>query len=758
MKKIRIYIFNILLCLCIMFSILIISKVTPFGPYSFGNSDGPGQFQPMIYNFLMKLRYGILSSYSFNNGLGNPTYFNCLYYVTSPINYFGLLTKKPEIMYLIIGLIKLVISACTMTFYSSKKTDKKEIIIISTISYVFCSWYIVYYYYSTWNDLFMIFPLFQYGLEELINNNKNKIYIFTLSYMLCMNFYLCFAVCLYTFIYFMIYNFFYKNDSIKEKFKRFTKIAFSTIIVFILSFGVIYALIDAYKRMGLNFDSSNVLYYNTNIKEVVKSLFYGDLKLIVEKVKIVKPNIACNSLILLSYINLFLNEKVNKKDKLFCFVASILVVLVLTLKPLDYAFNMFHKIRGLVFRYSFIVCFLFVKAYIHNSNYDDGHRHYDYRRYISYLIILLLLLSVIPNIRKTTRIINASILLCLFITDLFVNKTQKTHKIFTIIIIILQTIIVGCDNFEFALEIKDYQKQIFNTKTTKYRLGITNVTDVNENKYFDNYNQYTNTNTTATLTSMTYVDVIYLARDLGNPIFFNVEMTIDLDNLVSRMIFNEKEDFYHRHYLEKIFSVNKELKNVIIKKRSSVENQKNVIKGMTGIDTVFTKIKLKGEKKYNLCYVNVDDIEMYQHIYYFNNYDKNRSIIIPKKYCDEDIDIYVYNKEKLDKAYEYLKKNQIDYTYYSDSRIEGTINVEENQIIYTSIPYDTNWNIYIDGKRTEPIKLLTALTGIEVPPGKHKIKMEYKVNFTLPFLVSLTTFIAIIVDILYKRIRRKNII
>ena len=92
-----------------------------------------------------------------------------------------------------------------------------------------------------------------------------------------------------------------------------------------------------------------------------------------------------------------------------------------------------------------------------------------------------------------------------------------------------------------------------------------------------------------------------------------------------------------------------------------------------------------------------------------------------------------------------LNKNQIEYTYYSDSHIEGIINVDQNQLIYTSIPYDTSWEIKIDGKTVKPILLLDSLIGIETTPGTHSITMKYKSNYLLPIIISILTFISLII-------------
>ena len=124
---------------------------------------------------------------------------------------------------------------------------------------------------------------------------------------------------------------------------------------------------------------------------------------------------------------------------------------------------------------------------------------------------------------------------------------------------------------------------------------------------------------------------------------------------------------------------------------------------------------------------------------------KGDKTILTKLDTEPFEEYFVYNDTNVEKAYDILKKNQIEYTKYKDNIIEGTINVEKNQLIFTSIPYDTNWKISIDGERVNAIRILDSLIGVEVRPGKHKIKMEYKSNFLIPFLVSITSLIVVVV-------------
>ena len=132
-KKTYIYFINILITLSIFMTILKLSNIYPFGELSFGISDGLGQFKPMIYDLLMRIKTGVLTSYSFANGLGNPTIFNILYYTSSPIELVGLLFNDPNAMYFYPLLVKLVITSINTTLYSKSKTNSIFAIIIANI-------------------------------------------------------------------------------------------------------------------------------------------------------------------------------------------------------------------------------------------------------------------------------------------------------------------------------------------------------------------------------------------------------------------------------------------------------------------------------------------------------------------------------------------------------------------------------------------------------------------------------------------------
>ena len=77
------------------------------------------QYQPMLYNFIEKIRTGLLETYSFNNGFGAATTFNFVYYLSSPLNILSIMFKTPNSMYLFNIVLRIILTG--IIFPSSNK-------------------------------------------------------------------------------------------------------------------------------------------------------------------------------------------------------------------------------------------------------------------------------------------------------------------------------------------------------------------------------------------------------------------------------------------------------------------------------------------------------------------------------------------------------------------------------------------------------------------------------------------------------------
>ncbi|MDE5861149.1 MAG: YfhO family protein, partial [Ruminococcus sp.] len=104
-----------------------------------------------------------------------------------------------------------------------------------------------------------------------------------------------------------------------------------------------------------------------------------------------------------------------------------------------------------------------------------------------------------------------------------------------------------------------------------------------------------------------------------------------------------------------------------------------------------------------------------------------------------------------DSDIEQLKQHQfiVDTEVSNDRYLEGTVNIAEGQMLFTTIPYEDGWTLKIDGKKannliteiknedgtvryqnnsdidTGTVIALESTIGLKLPAGEHTITMKY---------------------------------
>lgn len=118
------------------------------------------------------------------------------------------------------------------------------------------------------------------------------------------------------------------------------------------------------------------------------------------------------------------------------------------------------------------------------------------------------------------------------------------------------------------------------------------------------------------------------------------------------------------------------------------------------------------------------------------------------KFCAYGID-----EEILAKGYKRLSKTQVNIEEFEDTFIKGSFTAADDCLVYTSIPYNSGWNVYVDGKKVSEndiIKLADALLAVKVTKGEHTIEFSYSVpGFKIGLVITLFTVFAMLCVILF---------
>ena len=108
---------------------------------------------------------------------------------------------------------------------------------------------------------------------------------------------------------------------------------------------------------------------------------------------------------------------------------------------------------------------------------------------------------------------------------------------------------------------------------------------------------------------------------------------------------------------------------------------------------------------------------------------------------------YSLDEETLENGYELLKQQQILIEEFNETSIKGRFTATEDSLVYTSIPYDEAWKVYIDGEKVAPENIVAigdAFIGVLVERGNHDIEFRYELSTLYAgLLVSVMTVLAI---------------
>ena len=122
--------------------------------------------------------------------------------------------------------------------------------------------------------------------------------------------------------------------------------------------------------------------------------------------------------------------------------------------------------------------------------------------------------------------------------------------------------------------------------------------------------------------------------------------------------------------------------------------------------------------------------------------------------------VYTINDERLNKGYKKLSNQSLLIDKFEDTLINGSFTAKENCVLYTSIPFDTGWNITIDGQAVNSediVEIGGAFIGVNVKKGNHQISFEYKpAGVSTGMKITAFSVLALLIYLLVSFIRKRK--
>lgn len=118
--------------------------------------------------------------------------------------------------------------------------------------------------------------------------------------------------------------------------------------------------------------------------------------------------------------------------------------------------------------------------------------------------------------------------------------------------------------------------------------------------------------------------------------------------------------------------------------------------------------------------------------------------------------VYTMDQDKFVNAYNTIQSNGVlNVTENKEHDIKGTVKLAADKMLYTSIPYDTSWSVYVDGEKVDSeniVKVGNALMGVKMDAGEHEVEFKYVPNgFIVGAVMTVVGILLLIVLLMLKK-------
>lgn len=479
-SNVSIYLLAFLIPIIIMIIVYAISKIYPFGDKTLLFRDLRGQYISYFGAFRNALLGDGSLLYSFTKEMGGNMFGLTAYYMMSPFNIILLLFPKEMITEAILVMTLLKIGLCGLTLSIFLRKSFKEFgyfSIIFSSAYALMAYNTMYQSNIMWLDGVILLPLVLLGINNIVNNKKILLYIFTLALSIITNFYIGFIICIFSVIYF-IYKIAVENTYNKKNFSKlviYNRIKYfllGSILGGALSSFVLIPTVYALSGGKAKFEFfSAPIHSNFKIYDIVSKFYINGL--VNNDILKGLPNIYCGIFIAILFILYFFNKGIKRGEKICSIIVVGILLVSFYVNKIDYIWHGFNKPVGFPYRYSFIFSFFMIllayKAYINIKNTSN--------RSILITLILICITSLFMFKMNYVYLSNfnimvSTILAIVYCILLIINKNKMSlDNILTFFIIILMLGELGIHALEINMRL-DYAKR---SEFVEYNLELNNI-------------------------------------------------------------------------------------------------------------------------------------------------------------------------------------------------------------------------------------------------------------------------------------------
>ncbi len=728
-----------------------------------------------------------------------------------------------EIMSVFI-IVKTGLCSFTFSYYISKHFDtKKSLVATLGIFYALSSYFAAFSWNLMWLDCLVLLPIIMLGLERLVKHNKCYMYCSALGFAILSNYYIAIMICIYCVLYFfaLIYSD-ERTKDINYYIQKIRNFAIYSLLAggfALITVLPAYCALSATASGDFNFPDKIANYFSV-YDMLSRSLINVDPAIFSAH----DPNLYCSIIIFLLVPLYVVNPKIKFKEKVAkVALVGIFLVSFNTNVP-NYIWHGFHFPNSLPCRESFIYIFLILTMSYEALHYikEITTKQLLYA-FGGALALFLSFEKLIVGADYSFMIIYISVTFLLFYTVVIAmlknNNYKQNFVTYLLFVIVIAESFINTEETSLstsnrtayikdnkAIEtILDYAKENDDSlfyRTEKYDRRTKN--DAAWNGYYgastfsstanaglsdyygslgfekstNAYAYYGHTPLTESLFSIKYVIGNYLKDNTDTTKYYTEAngyflyenlYTLPLGFMIPISLeYNWDLSQSNPFEIQNVFCNNITSQPDLLFTRMMVDTSNQIsfiektdlyVYVMTSVE----KVKVTTTEADGTVTSKIISSMKHKHILDLGTFEPGSTVMIESD--DNEVDSiqyygYSYNNDVFIDTFNTLNEHGLELTKFTDTYLKGTITADIEGTMYTSIPYDKGWTVYVDGKKAETHAFKNALLAVNLTEGEHTIEFKYSpVGFNLALVISascIVIFVAIVVVDFMKKKRIKE--
>ncbi len=706
LKDKKLYIVSFLVPIAVMLAAYLANGIMT--EYSILINDLSSQYS----SFLLYYRNHLVENgifYSFSKGLGGNFFGIFSYYLTSPLNLVVFLfpSHKLELAVLAIIMLRFGLSSVTFSWFIQKTTGtaNKHFATAFGIVYALSSYMVVLCYHLLWGDVYFMLPVIIGFLLDIFKGKSPRNFIVAFSLMIISNYYMAYMVGIFCAVLF-VHQCIVTADA-EKCIKIFLSLAKAALLSVALTAWLLVPTIFALLQGKFTIPDDRTFAFG--LTDMVNKLFIGSY----DNVGMVSaPYIYCGAAALVLFcINFFVKNK-GAREK----IADLLVIAILFLSfwfvPLNKVWHMFAAPNAFPYRFTFAAVFFILWKACEGccADIDKAQRRW-FASFAGAVIFAAAFLALrADRISLIKIVLTVAIAFVVVVLYLICKITDKK-----LVLLLMSLVMVG-----------DMALNAYSLTGANYDALGKYSTDVFEENYLLIENQISSIDN----------DGFHRIFCVKNKAAEGADYT---ENTGFRHGFNE---------MYRAFTSLTENEYEDFRSNVMVPTDKDVVRLVTGVEYSINKQQIiKTEHTvFPIIYKTPDRPE------------QTRDVV---KYVEDVTGIYVLTPEgntdiqALDAAGRVAQANAAENFVQKRNKVTAVINSDtDNQFVSTSIVWDDNWTIKVNGEKKTKHRVLNNLMGFYVHTGENIIEMIYTPKGFYP-AVALSVF-TLIGCAMYNIFRKKK--